>query len=647
MTSIITSFPDFTECDLWTFDTETTGLDHRNDKIFGIAYGSDNKGGHYNYVDVRDTPAAKGWLMEQIKYSKGAITNHNMMFDALMLNGDWDFDILTHLVPKMHCTMVRAALINEHLRAYDLDSLLKKYLGMAKYNDIYEELAKLFGGQPTRKAQAPNFKRAPFELMHRYGVDDAKGPIALHRWQDKRINEPDKWGNTLKDVYQLERDVFYFTADTSSRGVPVDADRAEQSIPQLDHKVAQLQSRLNELAGFEVNVNSAPQLRKLFAPKPERVDDEIPQRNTYRTKHGDLVGATGAGAPSFARDTLNKFSCDEASLIGGIRKFTKARDTFIRGHILGHAKDGVIYPHINQTKSDTGDGGVEGVGPGRFSYSKPALQQIPARDKEVASIIRPLFIPDFGQTWGCWDYEQFEFRMFAHYINNRAINDRFADDPTTDFHQFTADLSGLPRNAPPAGGPYAKMLNLGMVFCMGGGTVCDNMGMPYEEKTVRFPGEDYDSVIKVAGSEGEAVIEEYHRNVPGIREMQKAAANRGRSRGYVMTLGKRHIRFPKRGTERKASGLLYQGSSADCMKRKLYEVWSFLRGTEGRILLSVHDEVNTSLPVASNGKACQKLVKGVTEILEDYGDDSYIKLRIPILTDFGEGINWAIASGKG
>ena len=41
---------------------------------------------------------------------------------------------------------------------------------------------------------------------------------------------------------------------------------------------------------------------------------------------------------------------------------------------------------------------------GRFSSSHPNLQQIPARDPEIKSMIRGLFLPEEGMKWGSFDY---------------------------------------------------------------------------------------------------------------------------------------------------------------------------------------------------------------------------------------------------
>ena len=86
-------------------------------------------------------------------------------------------------------------------------------------------------------------------------------------------------------------------------------------------------------------------------------------------------------------------------------------------------------------------------------------------------------------------------------------------------------------------------------------------------------------------------------------------------------------------------GLVFQGSAADALKVKLIEVYNFLKGTEGRLMLNVHDEFDSSLP-----KNNKKLSKGVKEIVEDFGPESKIHFRVPIRSDYGNGPNWWEAS---
>ena len=64
-------------------------------------------------------------------------------------------------------------------------------------------------------------------------------------------------------------------------------------------------------------------------------------------------------------------------LITQAREINKAHTTFI-DTILKHSYKGRIHAEINQLRSDNG-----GTVTGRFSYSNPNLQQIPARTKTL------------------------------------------------------------------------------------------------------------------------------------------------------------------------------------------------------------------------------------------------------------------------
>ena len=71
-------------------------------------------------------------------------------------------------------------------------------------------------------------------------------------------------------------------------------------------------------------------------------------------------------------------------MIAEARKINKVSTTFI-DTILNHEHEGRIHADINQIRSDDG-----GTVTGRFSYSNPNLQQIPARDPDTGPLILSL-----------------------------------------------------------------------------------------------------------------------------------------------------------------------------------------------------------------------------------------------------------------
>ena len=91
------------------------------------------------------------------------------------------------------------------------------------------------------------------------------------------------------------------------------------------------------------------------------------------------------GAPSFTKNFLQEHKHPVVQMIAKAREINKAHTTFI-DTILRYEHKGRIHADINQIRSDQG-----GTVTGRFSYSNPNLQQIPARNKDLGPLIRSLF----------------------------------------------------------------------------------------------------------------------------------------------------------------------------------------------------------------------------------------------------------------
>ena len=596
-------------------DTETTGLDWWRDKLFGISIAWDDQSA---YWDVRQDPQVIQWLQDLIREERvGTWVGHNIKFDYHFLR-----EAGVTLPPeRIDCTMIRGALINEHEPTFSLDFLARKYAGMQKDEEIYAELAALFGGRATRNVQMPNISRAPIRIVSKYAIQDAVVTLALYNWQQAEIERQD-----LYRVHRLERDLMPVIIDMEEQGVCVDVERAERAVRELTLRVDREQSALNSLAGFEVNPNPSGSISELF--KPERGED-----GEWYLVDGTRADKTEGGKASINAECLRRMKHPAAKMILDLRKMMKTRDTFLKGHILGHHHDGIIHCNYNQTKNDA----EAGTGTGRLSVTNPALQQIPSRDKDIKSLVRPIFIPDVGASWLGMDWSQFEFRVANHYGNVPAILSAYASNPDLDFHQLVSDLTGIPRNAQYAGGPSSKAINLGLAFNMGSGRLAQECGLPYTEEE----GPNGNTYLK-AGPEALAMFEKYHAANPGMRNTSQKASSLAKERGFVHSMLGRHLRFPGGQFVHKASGLIYQATSADCMKQKLIELHTYLNTHGcGRLLLTVHDEVGISLDNDSKEHADE-----IARIYTTFdGVECPIKLRVPITCDWGTGADWYQAKG--
>lgn len=618
-----TSFPELCRYPLFSIDFETTGLHFWKDKIFGVALSLPD--GRDFYWDVRKTPKVMDWLRAEIPKcdpTKTTWTNHNNKFDALFAKA------AGVVIPEglLDCTMIRAALIDEHRLTYDLDSLGMDCVGVGKDTTIYQKLADMFGGRATKDAQMPNLQRAPVSLAAPYAIRDTRTCIMLHTWQEIEIQE-----QGLQRVALLEKELMPVIIDIEYGGVKVNIDESEKAAKVIDKLVITAQKELDSIAGFPINANPSASIHKLFDPKKN-------EQGVWILNDGTPAESTEGGKASINADVLRDMKHPAAGLILKLRKMIKTRDTFIRGHILSYHNNGMIHANYNQAKSEND----RGTGTGRLSVNSPALQQIPARDKDIASVVRALFEPDAGQDWGCWDWAQMDFRMMAHYVNNPVINKAYKEDPATDFHKLAAELTGLPRSPRFAGDANAKQINLGLVFGMGMGKLAWEMGLPYTIEKYRSHGAD--RTWMKPGPAAEAVFNNYHANIPGIKDMLAKATALAKDRGYVLTVLGRRIRFPGGRATHKAGGLIFQGSAADALKRKLIEVHREVKGTDSRILMNVHDEFDLSVP-KSTEKYRPPVLDRISEIITTFdGISTPIKFRVPILCDQQTGPNWWIAS---
>ncbi len=609
-------FPLMSKFDRLAFDTEATGLrPYGGDRVFGFSISTpDNKDYYY---DVREQPEMVEMFNHQMADYRGEVICHNLSFDYRMSHASG----MNFSIEQSVDTVIQGGLINEHEHSYSLDNLSRKYTGSPKSGaELYKQLAALFGGRATRNVQMKNIALAPPDVVSPYAKDDTRATLDLNDYQKTEIQR-----QGLGQIVEFEKRVTPVLLKAEMAGVRVDTHAAEQAVGELSVIIKRMQKELNVEAGFPCNPQPSGDIKKLFRPKW--------RNGRWWAIDGTPLKETDAGNASLGADALRLMKHPAAGTILELRKMLKTRDTFLVGHVLESAHNGRVYPSINQTKGEEG-----GTGTGRLSYTDPALQQIPDRDKSVAKIIKRAFLPDEGHFWVDADMASFEVRIFAHLVGTQDIIQTYIDDPERDFHQYVADLTGLVRNATYNGQPNAKQLNLSMIFNQGDGTTADEMGLPWEwasfiPKDPRDGANPYSEVVyKKPGPEAMDIINRYHAELPGVKVLAKGCKKRAEERGYIFTRYGRHLRFPRGYKSYSASGILIQATAADENKKNWLLIDEAIQGTGARIIMNTHDSYSLSIPIGEE-KRVSKLVKERVE--EDRG------LKVPLILEVNHpGNNW-------
>lgn len=594
------SFPSLTRFDHYAVDFETTGLKHR-DKPVGMSLslpdGTDHylawghKGGNNN-CSVEEVAA---WAKAECNTGKKVCILFNGVFDKRM-----GHSVGIELTDRIEDPGIMCALLNEHEPGFELDELAEKYLGVRKLDEeLNQWCAKAFGGKPTRRAQAANYWKAPAHIVAPYAKQDARMTRVL--WDLKRL-EIDALN--LANVFDLETQLIPVLHSMYWEGVRINVDRAKKTKAQFAVWEQEQRARWLELVGEPTNYNSGLQLAKVFDRFGYAYNRNAPTPNML--EHGKTLG--NPCFDKFELEAMAEGGNPLAGIITRSRKFNHYKGTFIQNYLLDNVgDDGFIHPNFYQVKTPWG-----GTITGRFSSAGGLnAQNIPARDEQLAAIIRGLFIPaSKDHQWLKLDYSQIEYRFFAHYAGGNIMR-AYQADPRIDFHQMVADLTGLPRK-------HAKNINFAKLYGAGLAKLALSIGCTLEE--------------------AQEFIDTYEAKIPASKRLYNRCMNRGSARGYVITWGGRVNRFRSVGVARKkyigthaALNKLLQGSAADLIKVAMVKVGGYIDWQSTKLHLTVHDELDLSVPKGAAGK---RIARDIKEIMED------VDLRVPVIAEASLGPDW-------
>ena len=602
------SFPDLSDAKYIAIDLETkdpdlkskgSGAIQGHGEIVGFAVAVDGWSGYYPIAHEGGGNMDRRIVLEWFK--KVCATNavkifHNAMYDVCWIRA-YGIPINGHIID----TMVMASLIDENRIWYTLNSISYDYLREVKDEKALQQAAESWGIDPKKELY-----KLPAMYVGNYAEKDAELTLELFKVLSREISK-----QNLTNIFDLETQLFPCLIDMKFKGVCVDVERAHKLKQQLCKQEEQFLLEVKKKTGIDVQIWAARSIAKVFDSL------SLSYARTEKTN-----------SPSFTKNFLSTHQHPIVKNIAKAREINKAHTTFI-DTILKHQYRGRIHADINPIRSDQG-----GTVTGRFSYSNPNLQQIPARNKDLGPMIRSLFIPEKDHKWGCFDYSQQEPRLVVHYaattepicFDNSVSNivEKFKDN-SVDFHQTVADMANISRT-------QAKTINLGLFYGMGKAKLQAELGLNTKD-------------------EAEDLFNQYHQNVPFVRDLMNYTSKTAQTSGSIGTLLGRRCRFNKwepaqfgmhkpmdyeeadrtygRGRIRraftyKALNKLIQGSAADMTKKAMVDLYN-----EGVIPhIQIHDELDISV---ESDDAANKII----EIMENA-----VSLKVPNKVDYESGKTW-------
>lgn len=463
-------------------DTESTGLDRHRDRLRLVQAGDAMTGWALPYEGA-------GWgglLAEKLPEYEGRVVYHNAPFDMHFLRKSGVN--VDRLRSNTHDTSTLACVLDP-TRRRDLKGLGARYVGMAA--DAGQKLLK-----DQMRKHGWNWGTVPLDLPA-YWTYSALDPVITARlweaWQPELAAD-----EGLQRVYELEMAVLHIIADMQGRGLPVDEEYTRSTRDELLRDEEDARNWIGE-----------------FYPQ-------------FVRKHGVVLPDAGIaaalvrdGAVLTKRTATNQLSVDKevlaelvedfplAAAIQKIRRTSKFRKTYFEA-ILDNLHGGRVFPSINPM------GSLElGTRTGRMSVSNPPFQQLPSG----SPLVRDCIAPGEGRKLLSIDYDQIEWKVFAHYAADPELTAQMAGGE--DFHLVTARIIYGP-NVTKKGPERKKSKGIGFGKLYGAGPA----------KTASQLGISEDEVL--------GLIAQFDQAIPAVARMSREVINtvyerQREGRGFIRT----------------------------------------------------------------------------------------------------------------
>jgi len=478
-------------------------------------------------------------------------------------------------------TMVAASILNPSARSYKLDMLSIEFL-----NYTMVPIEDLIG----RDKDQITMDMVPIEKAAYYAAEDADIVLQLSQIFISKLKE-----NKQMDFFiDIEMPLITVLTKMELEGVFVDQESLNAMSVKIGDRLDILVKDIYKISDTEFNVNSTQQLAKILFDDLKLT--QIKKRSTAENVLKELIQEH-----------------ELPTLILEYRKLNKLKNTYVDAlPTVINPDTNRIHSTFNQTIASTG----------RLSSTNPNFQNIPIRTKEGREI-RKSFITQ-RDNWEILsaDYSQIELRVMAHLSEDLELCNAF--NANLDIHTRTASLiyNVSIDDVQPDMRRTAKVINFGIMYGAGPFRISQELG--------------------ISRKASQEIIKEYFNQYSGVKKYISATLDKARSDNFVETLlGRRRSvwdinsqnALKRQAAERIAINMPIQGSAAELIKIAMIDVQKNieLEHMDSKLILQIHDELLFEFPIDEK----DVLIPLVKESMENA-----MKLKVPVIVDYGSGKDW-------
>lgn len=562
------------------FDTETTELDPR-DGILRLVQLSNGKStivvdlrAFEKYGDIRES-AELAPLRDLLASRAPVKVAHNAKFDAKWVGHHLGTDL-----GGVFDTMLASQLIS----AGDQD----------RRHSLADVAAFFLGSELDKSEQVSDWGADELSASQiEYAAKDAAIMVPLREKIEERLK-----ADGLEEAARLEFDCVTPVARMELNGFHVDQECWRRKLDSVKKEQQRIASELQEMLSAGVAQAS------LFGAAEINLDSQ--------SQVTDALRNLGVPVPDTTRAWQLQPLAKDYPVVEKLleyRSVAKALTSFGENILeFVDQRTGRIHADFRQIGAPTG----------RFSCSKPNLQQIPHE-----ADYRKCFRAEDGNTLVVADYSQIELRILADFSGDERFIEAFRSG--ADFHAAAAaQIFGLdPSDVTGEQRTFAKRLNFGVVYGIGAQRLA--------------------LVTGFSESEAENVLRKYFQTYRGLDNWLRDAGLRAVDERSARTASGRMARFRFDESDRSAvasvkrngKNMPIQGTSADILKRALAILHESLKGTSGRLVNIVHDEIVVECGESESDLVAERLRASMTSASEEFIN------RVPVVVDVSVSKEWS------